>query len=163
MRSIAWGFLAVILLLILIMPLVDLANVMREKIMLGSALTNASRAAENLSLQYDDHRNLDAVLNEIEFVRHFAESLEKALDLTTIHASGMTVKFRSNSGLFNDITVTLDFNTRTGADNRMITEVRMQARTDYKFKTKLLQAAEQATGFKYEMLSERLLLVQIRN
>ena len=163
MKSVAWGLLITFLSLILIMPIVEMANVMREKILIGAALTNACRAARDLSLQYEDHRNIDAVLDVDEFVQHFARSFEDALGLTAIDVSGTTLEFSSVSGAFNNITVNLSFNAGTGSDQRAFTVVRMTAQTPYKFKTKLMQLTESATGIEYEMRSERLLLVQIVN
>jgi hypothetical protein len=165
MKDIAIGMLLVVFLSILIEPLVDTANVYREKIIVGSAITNSCRAAKDRSLIYDQMINLDAEVDEELFVDYFSEAFEKAMNMTLISENGTTVVFRSNNGKYNDFKVTLSFDSDIDYDTeQVIGKVRVYAESDYKFKTKYLKLAEDsgdATTLK--ITSERMLLLSVRN
>jgi len=165
MRNIALGLLMVILLSIFIEPLVEFLNVYRERIVLGSALTNAARAAKNRSLVYESQRQLDAKVNQDRFVDLFSESFEDAMQLRLEKRDGHTLSFSSVDGKYNDFTVTLKFEETTDdASERTISKVTVIAESDYKFKTKYLKLADDAgKDVTYKLIEERKLLLSVKN
>lgn len=164
MKNIAIGLLMVVLLSVLIEPLVELANVMKEKIILGSALSNACRAAKDRSLNYEKQRDLDAEVDLDDFEDFFADAFEDAMNVTRIPSAGSTLLFTSNDNKYNTFTVTLDIISKPDADNgKNITEVYVKAESPYKFKTKYLKLAESASEVGYNLSSERMYLLMVRN
>ncbi|MGZ9584922.1 hypothetical protein [Paenibacillus marinisediminis] len=165
MRNIALGLLLVILLSIFIEPLVEFLNVYRERIVLGSALSNAARAAKNRSLVYESQRQLDAKVDEDRFVDLFSESFEDAMQLTRKKRDGHILSFTSIDGKYNDFTVTLDFEETTDySSERTISKVTIRAESEYKFKTKYLKIADAAgKDVGYKLIEERKLLLSVKN
>lgn len=152
----------VLLLSVLVEPLVEIANVMREKIILGTALTNACRAAKDRSLEYEKWRQLDAEINQDTFKDYFSDAFEDAMNVTRNPTSGSIMTFQSNDGKYNTISVKLDFTIKT-EEGRSISEVNARAESLYKFKTKYLKLAESAGVDGYHLTGERMLLISIRN
>jgi hypothetical protein len=156
------GLLLVILLSVWVEPLVEIANVMREKIMLGSALTNACRAAKNRSLVYEKQRDLDAEVDPNLFRDYFSEAFEDALNLTRTTTAGDTITFTSNDGKYHPFEVTIQFQTESEL-GRETSKVSVEARSKYLFKTKYLKLASSAISSDYEMVSNRMLILAVRN
>ena len=164
MKNIAIGLLMVVLLSVLVEPLVEMGNVLREKILIGSALSNACRAAKNRSLIYEKMRDLDAEIDKEVFKDYFSEAFESAMNATRSSTSGDTIVFTSNDGKYNTFKVDLDITTTKDVyTEQSITEVRVKAESFYKFKTKYLKLAEEAGGAGYEITSERMLLLKVEN
>ncbi|MCJ8011823.1 hypothetical protein MUG84_08715 [Paenibacillus sp. KQZ6P-2] len=165
MRNIALGLLMVILLSILVEPMVEIANVTREKIVLGAALSNALRASKDRSLRYDNMRSLDAIIDRERFKDYFAEAWSSAIKATLASRTGDTMVFAPDNGKANEYIVTLDFAERTDAvTGQVVAEVKVKAETVYKFKTKYLKWAERAgNDVDYRLVGERKLLLTIRN
>lgn len=165
MRSIAIGFLLVIMLSVLLEPMAELVNVMREKIVLGTAITNACRAAKDRSLQYERLRGLDAEVNPALFKDYFAEAFEDVMNLRLVSSSGQTMIFTSEDGKYHDFSVELEFiESMDPYTEQTITEVSVKAEAAYKFKTKYLKLAEAASqdvGFLLRV--ERKLLLSVKN
>ncbi|MCL6605675.1 MAG: hypothetical protein K6T94_22665 [Paenibacillus sp.] len=164
MRNIAIAILVVVVASIVIQPLGELANLFREKVTLSSAVSNALRAARDRSLEYELLRELDANVDEERFKDYFADAFEDTLNVSQVNELGDTVTFTSNDGKFNDFTVSFDFVENTDLNGRMVTQVDIEARSDYKFKTKALQLAEEAgSSGKVELISKRTYLLSVRN
>lgn len=165
MRSIAAAILAVLLASILIEPLVEMANVFREKLQLNAAVTNACRAAKDRALEYEQLRGLDAKVNPERFKRYFAEAFGDALNLTQKSDTGDEVTFTSDDGQFNDFTVTFDFSDETDSGTEQeISTVQVEAEANYKYKTKYLKMAEEAiAGDDYKLVSERKYILSVKN
>lgn len=164
MRNIAIAILVVIIASVVIQPLVELANLFREKVTVGSAVSNALRAARDRSLEYELLRGLDARVDEERFKDYFADAFEDTLNVSESMNSGDTVTFTSKDGKFNDFTVVFDFVERTDLNGRVVTHVDIEARADYRFKTKALQLVEDAgSSGKVELISERTYVLSVRN
>ncbi|CAH1207680.1 hypothetical protein PAECIP111892_02964 [Paenibacillus auburnensis] len=156
--------LVVIMASIVIQPLVELANLFREKVTLGSAVSNALRAARDRSLEVELLRGLDARVDEERFRDYFADAFEDTLNVSVSDDSGDEVTFISNDGKFNDFTVRFAFVESTDLNGRVVTQVNIDARSAYKFKTKALQLAEEAgSSGEVELISERTYLLSVRN
>lgn len=164
MRNIAVMILVVVMASIVIQPLVELANLFREKITVGSAVSNALRAARDRSLEYELLRGLDARVDEERFKDYFADAFGDTLNVSESNDSGNEVTFTSNDGKFNDFTVRFEFVENTDLNGRMVTQVDIEARADYKFKTKALQLVEEAgSSGEVELISERTYVLSVRN
>ncbi len=155
----------VIFLSVLVEPMVEMANVLTEKIILGSALSNACRAAKDTSLKYDMHRGLDAELDQDSFRNYFSDAFESSMNVTGTATVGNIMTFTSNDGKYNTFYITLDINERIDDDTEQtVTEVGVKAETIYKFRTKYLKLAEAAgQDVDYRLVSERMLLLSVKN
>lgn len=165
MRLVAYGLLLIVLLPVIIEPLVEVSYVLKEKIAIGSAISNASRSAKNRSLIMEDMRNLDARVDQDLFKDYFAEAFADALNLTKSQAVGNTLTFVANDAKYDDFVVILNFANKTDSmSGRVVSEVHVEAKTTYKYKTAYLRMADNAFGLSnYELVSERMLLLEIRN
>lgn len=165
MRTIAIGLLLIILASILIEPLVEISLVMKDKIALGTSLSNAARSAKDRSLQYEAMRGLDAKVDPERFKDYFSEAFGAAMNASLDSRSGDTLRFRSNNGKWNDIVVTLDIaENEDPSTERTVTKVEVSAESDYRFKTKYLRAASGAgTTSPFRMKMDRELLLSVKN
>ena len=164
MKDIAIGLLMVLFLSVLVEPLVELANVMREKIILGSVLSNACTAAKDRSLEYKGQRDLDANVDFVLFKDYFSEAFEDALNVTRTSSVGDAMTFTSNDGKYNTFTVTLEITSKIDiSTGKTVTEGRVRAESPYKFKTKYLKLAEGVSSVDYNLASERMFLLMVRN
>lgn len=169
MRNIAIGLMFVVLVAILIEPLVEFVNVLKERVVLGSSISNSLRVARDQSLEYEWHRELEAKVDEERFVEFFSEAFEQAMDVSRIDlrkdSNSYTLTFTPNDNRYHTFTVSLSF--KEGEDDyteQMITEVDVRAETKYKFKTKYLQLAEQASrSVDYHLIDERSFILLIKN
>ena len=151
------------ILTILVQPMVEVANVMRQKIVLGSALSNACLAAKDRSLDMrNDECEMRKLIQKI-FKDYFSEAFEAAMNVTRIPSSGNTMVFKSNNGNYNTFCITLDIATKVDTSTgNSITEINVKAETPYKYKTKYLQMAADASSLAiYNLKSERMLLLKV--
>ncbi len=154
----------VILLSVIIEPLVEIANVMREKIIIGTALTNSCRAAHDRSLAYSKRRDADAETDSENFKYYFSEAFEAAMNVTRVPTIGDTLSFTSNDDKYNKFTVSLNIaNITDSYTDRSITKVNVKAESIYRFKTKFLKLATDTSRIDYNLTSERMLLLRVRN
>ncbi|GAA0136998.1 hypothetical protein YSY43_38390 [Paenibacillus sp. YSY-4.3] len=167
MKNIAVALLLLLLLSVLLEPMAELLYLGKEKIALGSALSNAARSAKDRSLVYEFHRDLDARVDEDKFVKYFAEAFENALKLTWTNEGLSTreLTFASTNGKYNDFTVTVEFKEEMNElTEQLVTEVELKAQSEYKFQTKYLQLAEDAgQDVAYQLESERMLILSVKN
>lgn len=165
MKNIAIGIMLVIFLSIIIEPLVEMAIVFKENVVLSTAVNNACRVAKDRSLEYDAIRGLDAEMDEEKFKQYFSDAFESAMDLTLLTSEGDTLNFKSNNSIYNDFQVTLDFSIDTNYETeQLVTEVEIKAEAIYKFKTRYLKLAEAAgEDVDYKLISERTYLLSVKN
>lgn len=173
MKNIAIGILLVILLSVIIEPMVETANILREKILLGSALNTSYRAAKDRSfivsddsgeIQYDSRRELDAIVDENLFIQYFSEAFEDAMDLELSSVYGNKLVFVCKEGKYNNFTVTIDITESTdSATSQIVSEVIVTAESKYNFKTRYLKLAESSLSTDYMLKGERKYLLFVRN
>lgn len=167
MKNVAIGILVVFLAVVLLQPIAEIANLTKEKVLLGTALTNAARSARDRSLEYEFMRNLDAKVDREKFVGYFTESFEDAMNFTCTNKgqSEDTLRFVSNDGRYNEFIVELDFTEEDDLETeQLVSKVEMTATTEYKFKTKYLQLAEAAgEDTATELKSKRSLILDVKN
>ena len=173
MKNIAIGILIIILLSIIIEPMVETANILREKILLSSALNTSFRAAKDRSfivsddsntILYDSRRELDAIIDKNLFIQHFSEAFEDAMDLELSSTYGDEMVFVCKKGKYNDFTVTIEITENTDSNSgQIVTEVIVTAESKYNFKTKYLKLAESSLSSDYLLKGERKFLLFVRN
>lgn len=166
MKNIAIGLAMIVFLSILIEPMVEFANVTREKITVGSALSNSFRSARDRSLVYESHRELEAIIDQDRFVDYFSEAFESAMNLTRAERNGNTIEYTSNNGKYNTFTVTMDFTEETDEvfEEQTVTIFKVKAESDYNFKTKYLRLAESAgENVGFQLKSEREYILSVKN
>jgi len=162
MKGFAKGILAIIVLSILIEPIFEVVNVIREKITINSALFNACRVARDMSLNYESHRDRDAVIDERMFQEQFSKAFSDAMGVTEIPTVGPNLKFSSNH-VWNEFSVDIEIETRSDYTGQTYTIVNARAETLYKYKTKYLKIAADAINLDLKLVGERKLLVSIKN
>lgn len=167
MRNVAIGLLVIVLGSIITQALIEVVNVGREKIIIGTAISNSARAAKDRSLKYEYQRDLHAVVDEGTFVEYFADAFENSLNLTLSNPDqgNHNLIFKSNDGKYHDIVITLDFlEEDDSATEQMVSKVTMEAESQYKFKTKPMQFAEDAgKDVDYKIVEKRTLILSIKN
>jgi hypothetical protein len=149
---------------IIVEPLVEIANVCREKIVMGTALANACRAAKNRSLNYYYIRDLDAQIDEGRFITYFIDAFGSAMD-ASCSDTGKVLAFVPNNDKINTIIVTLDFRDSIDPETKQqISFVTVKAEEKYKFKTKYLKMASNAnTTSDFMIIGERQLALSVKN
>ena len=93
----------------IVMPLVEMFFVYRERLILSDALYNSCRTAAQASYNYADMRNIDAVHSKDAFVENFADTFSTSFGLNLESVSGNRLTFRSGNDAYNNFTVELDF------------------------------------------------------
>ncbi|MFP4697784.1 MAG: hypothetical protein ACLFMO_03665 [Eubacteriales bacterium] len=161
MKSVAKGLLMILILSIIIEPLVEVANIIKEQIVLGTAVSNACRAARNRSLNYEKHRDIQAIIDEDTFREYFSEAFEDAMKVTRTASEENSITFTSKDG--RHIIVELDITYLKDTTDKEFSKVEMTVTSQYKFKTKYLQLVEKMNGETFELTSDRMLLIRIRN
>ena len=179
MRNMAIGIFVSFLIIALLQPLIEASNLMKDKVVLGSAILNSCRAARNNALStvdyyvYDGEEliigNLSAFLEEKEFCAFFAEAFCETLGVDLIGPSENPMIFDGN-GLWNKITVDIELEFDKGAypdteqfENRGVGKVIVNVETPYLFRTSLLKTFVEITGGEYTIKETRVFLVQIIN
>lgn len=155
MRIYVISILVVLLASIVLLPMVEMAIVYREKIVLDSALRNSSKVAKDISLQREAIQNLDAEIDEEVFITYFSDTFEDVMNVYNISTIGNTMTFTSNDGKYDSLTVNLTFDREMRLEG-VVTSVRVKANATYNFKTKLMQLAQDMNpAIDYQLESER--------
>ena len=89
-----------------IQPVGELANILKEKVVLNAALLNSCRAARNNAVSIWHMMNLEAYINQADFIQLYSDAFSESLDLDHDYNRSTNtdnrVKFTSNNGRFND-------------------------------------------------------------
>ncbi|AWB43139.1 hypothetical protein DCC85_02085 [Paenibacillus sp. CAA11] len=169
MRNIAIGLLIVVFASLLIEPLVEVINAMRERIVLNTSVNNAFRSARDRSLEYSLMRNLDASVDREKFVDYFSDAFESAMDLTRTGGDDHQLTFTPNNpDKYNEFVVTLTFEVTEGSvtdpEIRQKEEVTVDVESAYKFKTKYLKLAEAAgKDVNYKLVAHKKYELSVKN
>ncbi|MDR1687855.1 MAG: hypothetical protein LBS21_04500 [Clostridiales bacterium] len=175
-----WPAEAILLIILVgsfIQPLAELGNVLKERLILNSAISNSSRAAYNNAVNIWHMGDLDAQINPEEFMECFSEAFCESLNLSqkSMDISGTSAVFSSNNGRFNDISVSFDLlHTTYDALNdddlgetiyhdRYVTLITAQMETTYLFRTYWLKMANGASNDGYKLTANRKFIMQIIN
>ena len=180
MKGTAIGIFIAVLLLTFLQPLIEMANVMKEKVTLGAAILNSCRAARNNALEsYDgyfddyagDHKmgDLDAFIEEDMFREFFAEAFGQTLNLGVTYSSGGKISFESIDGRWGEMTVEVDLE-YDDADvfdfdfsGRRMSSATVRVETPYVFRTVPLKTMASITGGVYRITETRKFIVQMIN
>ena len=171
--------LAAILITAAIQPVAELANILKEKVVLNAALMNSGRAANSNALNIWYMMNLEAYVDEDDYIQLFSDAFSESLDLSHdfdgSSSPGGQVRFTSNSGRFHPITVEFDLlNTTynglsdsdlgvTDSHDRPVTLVTVTMETPYLFRTFWLRQANGVLNDSYTLTETRKFLVQVIN
>ena len=167
--------LVVLLLSAAIQPIGEFSNVLKEKIVLSSAMMNSCRAARDNTLNIWHMRNLDTVINEDEFIREFSRAFAKSLNLSAVSKGDNVLEFTSNDGRFNKITVAFNMDRMTYEElsddslgdmdyyDRPMTLVTARLETPYLFRTFWLRQANGISNDHYKLIDTRKILIQMIN
>ena len=171
MKNMVIGILVALLASAFIQPLIEVSNVLKEKVALGAAILNSCRAARNNALAsvnyYDSDRNmgdLNAYIDIVEFRRFFAEAFSETLGVGVIDSTVNPMRFGA-SARWDEITVdiSLDYEDSGDFENRGVSGAVVAAETRYLFRTGLLQRAASASGASHSIHETRTFSVQIIN
>jgi len=171
--------LVALLLTVAIQQLGEVANILKEKVVLNAALMNSCRAAHKNSLNIWYMMNLEAYVNENDFIQLFSDTFSESLNLTH-HFDKNTnttnqVVFTSKNSRFNDITVEFEFENTTYNEleyydlgvtdyhDRPVTVVTLKMQTPYLFRSYWLGWANDVSKEHYLLTYNRKFLVQIIN
>ena len=176
MKNALIGTFIAILILIFLQPLLETFNVLTQKVELGAAILNSCRAARNNALMdaYDGYGeqnigDLDAHIDPDAFTRFFAQAFEQTLNLTTVSISDDQIRFESNDGHWNEITIFIsweyDDTYSFGYDfiGRGMSRATLEVETPYVLRTNILRAAVGGAGFVFNITETRTFIVQIIN
>jgi len=176
MRSIALVILIIFLSAAFMQPMLETANVYKEKIALGAAILNSCRAASNRALIDEDMRNMDAVIDRLSFAEYFAEAFGDTFDIVLESPpiiTGDTVSMSFNtSERWARIGILLKFqdmayidSSGSGYDlgyNEAVLDISLT--TPYIFRTKLLRQAMNAiAATDYTITENRRFIVRVIN
>jgi len=172
MKNMVIGIFVLFLAVAFLQPLIEVSNVLKEKVTLGAAILNSCRAARNnalASVDYDDYHDmnmgdLNAFIEEDEFRRFFAEAFSETLGVDILDLGAGPIRFRANER-WNEITVSvyLGYDDSGGFENRGMGEATVELETPYLFRTSLLQMAAASSGLAYSLNETRSFSVQIIN
>jgi hypothetical protein len=151
----------------IVMPLVEVFFLYRERLMLGDALYNSSRVAAEASYQYMNMRNIDAVPYEEVFCDTFGDTFATAFGIPYTGRIGNTLHFKPNSpdAAYNNFTVVLRFvDVPNTQDNKRTNTVTATATSEYKFKHAYVRFISLSKeNLKYTMNITRTLTMEITN
>ncbi|RIX50816.1 hypothetical protein D3P08_19155 [Paenibacillus nanensis] len=160
---VAYGILTILFASLILVPLVEMAVVYREKIVMDSAIRNASRVAKDRALEFEGIRNLDADMDEERFKDYFSEAFEDVMNLSESSSTGNAIKYESIDGKFNAFTVEFDFN-EVEREEGLVSEVTIRAEAAYKFKTQLMRTVEEMNpALDYQLETERRYVLTVKN
>lgn len=163
MRMVAYGILTIVFASLILVPLVEMAVVYREKIVMDSAIRNASRVAKDRALEFEGIRNLDADMDEERFKDYFSEAFEDVMNLSESSSTGNAIKYESIDGKFNTVTVEFDFYEEDRPEG-VVSEVNIKAEAAYKFKTQLMRTVEELNpALDYQLETERSYVLTVKN
>ena len=179
MRNVIIGTFIAIFALGISQPLLEVFNVLTEKVELGAALMNSCRAARNHALEENYYEamnigglamnigDLDAFIDEDRFRYFFAKAFAATLDVSIIDDSSDPVIFGAN-GRWNSIRVYIDWEDDIDTnelEGRTVSMATVELVTPYRFKTGLLQRliAGDNVSHGYYITETRPFMVQIIN
>jgi hypothetical protein len=159
---------AVLFLSIIIMPLVEVFFVYRERLMLGDALYTSCRVAAEASYKQRDMINVDAVIYEKDFRQAFAKAFAASFALDCLDRNADPLIFRPlNPDVYNEFEVRLEFPEEESPDpaagEKIVTGVKAIATSPYRFKTSFMEYFHINTGLHYELASSRTYDMEVNN
>ena len=175
MRNMAVGILIVVLIAAFIQPLIEIANVLKEKVTLGAAILNSCRAARNSALASGDYYSggenmgdLNAFLDEDRFRSFFAEAFSETLGVDIVGMSANTIHFAANARWDSiDVRIDLEYddasNFGLAFSGRGVSRATIQANSPYVFRTGILRSMADASGGGYRIEEKKVFLVQMIN
>lgn len=166
MRSIAFGLVMVVLLSFLVVPLVEVACLMREKVIVSTAVSNSCRSAKDTSLREEAMQDLDAVVDKKRFMEYYADTFCKILnlDVAAMDVAGGVINFTSKDGRYNDFLVIVQTADSIDLSEQTVSRADIRVESVYKFKTKYLQLAERAyPDLSYKLTAKRSLDLSVKN
>ena len=163
MRKIISVILIVILAAVIIQPLIETANVLKESLTLDAAIENSCRAAQNNSLVYEELGNQNASIDKDAFREGFSEAFEDTLGLTRLDSRDNLFSFTSSSRRWHQIDVTIDMAPviNDGLVDLRVNMVTVNIDTPYVFRTALLKAAVGEKTENFRIRLERRFVVQV--
>lgn len=165
MRSFAYTILFVILLAILIEPMVEMAIILEEKVVLGSAISSSCLAAKSESLMYEHMIEMDAVIDQVEFISQFSNNFSKIMDATCVSATASRMVFKDNDVTNKNYTIDVDILQRVEPlTQKIVTDLEIHVETNYVYKTKYLKEADSSVGgLDYRIICDRGYIAIIEN
>ena len=179
MRSLAVILLVIFLSAAFMQPMIETANICKDKVALGAAILNSCRAASNLTLEDDKWRDLDAKIDPGEFAKNFAEAFGETFNISQegspiVSGDTASLKF-SAGGQWDKIAIQLVFqgtaNIATNVGlfshydlgyNEAIVDISLT--TPYVFRTKLLQQVMRVSPTSsYNITEKRRFIVRVIN
>lgn len=162
LKLIGYLLVAVLLFSALLMPLMEMLFVYRERLTLSDSLYNSCRVAAEAGYRYVDARKTNAVLNKELFRQAFEDAFASSFDLyvsaTTATAAGYSFKFKPyNTDAYNEFKVELEFPAVYDTLSKKWTvKVIAQATSAYKFKHNyILKMINEGSGINYQLKSTR--------
>ena len=156
MKTYAYIILAVVFLSLILVPLLEVFFVFRDRMVLNAALANSFRVARDMSLMLDDEyydfemgaaADLDAIPDVDRFLDYFAKTLGLAIgapgeeNYKTIYEGDNECVIEFDSTNFGDnaeVSVTFIGDTGERSNEHITTTVEISVDIDYLFKTALL-------------------------
>jgi hypothetical protein len=165
MKSIAVIILIVVLTAVFLHPLIETSNLLKEKIILDSAILNSCRSARNNSLVYDSLSNLQGFIDADVFKEQFSIAFAESLELTPLDLTGSRLSFTSPSARWDRIDVRIDVELIPDDlfEGRGKSIASVSVETPYVFRTSLLKAAVGEIGQDFKIKQERRFVVQVIN
>ncbi|MCL2146651.1 MAG: hypothetical protein FWH52_02475 [Synergistaceae bacterium] len=167
MKGIAIAILIVLLLGVVIQPLIETSNVLKEKVTLGAAILSSCRAARGNALMDERMRDLNANIDEDIFKHYFAEAFSETLGVYLSSPSGLhgRMEFTSPSGRWDQITVDLTLQSphEIYFSGHEVIQAEIYLSTPYVFRTPLLRDAAALLPNSFEITETRNFEAQIIN
>jgi len=161
-----FGYIVVSILLLsaIILPLVEVFNVTRERVMLYNNIHNSFRAARDSSYTYHEMRRLNSVVFENRFKEGFADTFATSFGINCRDSSGNTLLFEGND-VYNDFIVEIEFGTPIIYDieDYSVMTVAIEASTRYKFKIGMLVLATRADPDPFQLKCKREFTIRLIN
>jgi len=142
MKGFLYIILAVLFLSVLVVPVVEVFMLGRDRILLASALYNSFRAARESSYSYEKMREIEAVADEEAFLRSFADTFAASYGMDCIDPTANPLQFTCPDRTFNDFEVHIGFMEEMRDGGAIATVVTLTAKTEYKFRTAYMQALD---------------------
>ena len=182
MRSIAVIILIIYLSAAFMQPMIETANICKEKVVLGAAILNSCRAASKRALSEDELRDLDAKIDPKNFADYFAEAFGDTLSITQdgpsiVSGETVSMSFSTTDERWDKIDIVLEFQNMVDIDsyssytlfdhydlgyNAAILDIYLT--TPYVFRTYFLKKAIGAlTISDYNLTEKRQFVVRVLN
>jgi len=159
-------------------PIIEFANVLKEKIVINAAMVNSSRAAQVNAVNIWGMMDMQAHVDEERFAYYFAEAFSQSLNLTltehdvSMYGGETRLRFSSNDERFNDFEITVSMERRLydeyaaefyGLPDRYITVVTINLATPYYFRTYWLRTVNGVSNDDYLLEQTRSFMIQVIN